>query len=80
MNAGRGDRREVSVTATMTRRERDDLAKLVRQRERLMKTLAAQRSAELMADVEAQLARIYDFDEDEVWAAATEAADSTAES
>ena len=63
------------MSATMTRSERTDLATLVRQRERLLKTLAAQRSAELMADVEAQLARIYHFDEDDTWAAAEEAAE-----
>ena len=65
----------MTETGMMTRGERDNLSTLVRQRERLLKTLAAQRSAELMADVEAQLARIYDFDEDDTWAAATEVAE-----
>ncbi len=63
------------ATETMTRRERQDLAKLVRQRARLERAGAAQRKAELMADVERQLAAIYSYDEDDTWKAATEAAE-----
>ena len=54
----------------MTKGERNDLAKLVRQNERLAKTAATQRSAELLADFERQLGTIYSFDDDEVWKAA----------
>ena len=67
MNAANG-------TETMTRREREDLAKLVRQRALLERAGAAQRKAELLADVERQLAAIYSYDEDETWKSATEAA------
>jgi hypothetical protein len=55
----------------MTSKEREALSKLVRQRERVAKTAATARSAHLLAEFEAQLDRRYDFDEDEVWAAAT---------
>lgn len=60
--------------STMTQKDREALGKLIRQRERLAKTAAAERSARLMADFEAQLDRRYDFDEDAVWQAATAAA------
>jgi hypothetical protein len=58
----------------LTRREQEDLLKLVRQRERVAKSAAAARSAELIADFEAQLDRRYAFDEDQTWHAATAAA------
>lgn len=47
----------------MTARERDDLAALVRRRERVAKTATKQRAAELMADVEQQLAAVYERDD-----------------
>ena len=59
---------------TMTKGERDDLAKLIRQRERLMKTGASQRAAELLADFERQLGTIYSYDHDQTWKAAAVAA------
>ena len=62
-------------SAIMTKGERADLTRLVRQRERLMKTLASQRSAELLADFERQVGAIYSFDDDETWKAAHAAAD-----
>jgi hypothetical protein len=40
---------------------------LIRQREKVLKSAAAQRSAELMADFEQQLASQYSFDQDEIW-------------
>ena len=66
----------MTTSAPMTKTERNELSSLIRQRERSMKMLATQRSAELMADVEQQLARIYQFDEDETWEAATAIADA----
>jgi hypothetical protein len=60
--------------AGMTKGERDDLARLIRQRERVMKTAAVQRSAELLADFERQMGSIYAFDQDETWKAAHAAA------
>ena len=53
----------------MTRRDRDDLAKLVRQRARVEKATAAQRKAELLAEFEMQVTTFYPFDNDETWAA-----------
>ena len=51
----------------MTPRERDDLAALVRKRERVAKTDARQRAARLRADAEAQLGTIFGA-EDAAWA------------
>lgn len=62
--------------AGMTRREREDLMKLTRARVRVAKTQAVARAAQLRADFEQQLARVYAFDEDEVWKAVTEKAEA----
>ena len=51
----------------MTKPERDDLARLVRQRAKLAKTAAAQRAAELRSEFEQQLDRRYAYDQDAVW-------------
>lgn len=51
----------------MTKPEREALAKLIRQRERLAKTAAAERSAALLADFEQQADRVYSYNEDRVW-------------
>jgi hypothetical protein len=59
----------------MTRAEIDALQRLIRQREKVLKSAAAQRSAELVADFENQMGSQYSFDQDEVWAKAAEAAD-----
>lgn len=53
--------------STMTKAEREALAKLIRQRERLAKTAAAERSAILLADFEQQADRTYSYLEDDVW-------------
>lgn len=59
---------------TMTKGEREDLLRLVRGRERVLKSAAEQRSREMLAEFERQIARQYKFDTDEVWKAATESA------
>jgi hypothetical protein len=59
---------------TMTRSEREDLQRLVRQCEKVLKSAAKQRSSELVADFENQLCQEYSFDQDEVWRQAAEAA------
>jgi hypothetical protein len=51
----------------MTRSEREDLQRLVRQREKVLKSAAKQRSAELIADFENQMGSEYRFDQDETW-------------
>jgi hypothetical protein len=58
----------------MSKGEREDLQRLVRQREKVLKSAAKQRSAELIADFENQMGQEYSFDQDEVWAAAEKAA------
>jgi hypothetical protein len=52
--------------ATLTNKEKDNLCRVIRQREKVAKTMAKERSAELKAKVEEQLAAIYSFDQDEV--------------
>jgi hypothetical protein len=56
----------------LSRRDREDMLKLVRSRERVAKSMASARSAALMADFEAQLDRQYAYDEDAIWQAAAE--------
>ena len=62
------------TATTMTRDEREGLQRLVRQRERVLKSAAKQRSRELIADFENQMGQEYAFDQDEVWEQATKAA------
>lgn len=57
----------------MTKGEREDLLRLVKQRERLAKTAAEQRSAAMLAEFEGQISALHDFNKDEVWRAAVEA-------
>jgi hypothetical protein len=59
----------------MTRTETEHLQRLIRQREKVLKSAAKQRSAELMADFENQMGSEYSFDQDEIWAKAAEAAE-----
>lgn len=58
------------TSEAISRAEREDLQRLVRQREKVLKSAAKQRSAELLADFENQMGQEYSFDQDEVWAAA----------
>lgn len=51
----------------MTKGERQELGQLIRKREKVMKSLAAERSTALLADYDAQSARIYHYDDDETW-------------
>ncbi|MGO6787609.1 hypothetical protein ACC791_27955 [Rhizobium ruizarguesonis] len=58
----------------MGKGEREDLQRLIRQREKVLKSAAKQRSTELLADFENQISAMYQFDDDDVWAAAEKAA------
>lgn len=58
------------MSERMTKGERDDLVRLVKQRERVAKSAAAQRSAALLADFEQKISALHSFDKDEVWAQA----------
>jgi hypothetical protein len=64
------------ASATMTKGEREDLQRLVRQREKVLKSAAKQRSAELLADFENQMGSQYSFDQDKVWRQAEAAAEA----
>jgi hypothetical protein len=59
----------------MTRAERENLQRLVKQREKVLKSAAKQRSVELIADFENQMGSEYSFDQDETWAKVEQAAD-----
>lgn len=54
--------------AGMTRVERTELGQLIRKREKVMKSQAQERSAALLAEFDAQSAKIYHYDDDPVWA------------
>lgn len=58
----------------MTKAEREDLIRLVKQREKVAKTAAEQRSAAMLAEFEQQVSAKHDFNTNDVWKAATEAA------
>lgn len=58
----------------MTKGERDDLVRLVKQREKVAKTAAEQRSAAMLAEFERQISDTHDFNKVEVWKAAVDAA------
>lgn len=59
----------------MTKGERDQLLQLVKKRERVMKVKAQERSAVLLAEFDAQSAKIHHWDEDAVWASVKAEAD-----
>jgi hypothetical protein len=59
------------ITVKMTKTERSELGQLIRKRERVMKSQAAERAALMLAEFDAQSARIYSFDDDEIWEKAT---------
>ncbi|MGH9560545.1 MAG: hypothetical protein ACRD3S_03740 [Terracidiphilus sp.] len=52
---------------SMTKGERDQLLQLVKKREKVMKVKAQERSALLLAEFDAQSAKIHHYDEDAVW-------------
>jgi len=62
----------------MTKSEREDLIRLIKQREKVAKTAAEQRSAAMLAEFEAQVSAVHAFDTNEVWRAAVEAAQTAA--
>jgi len=60
----------------MTKGEREDLQRLIRQREKVLKSAAKQRSAELLADFENQMGSEFSFDDDAIWQRATQEAEA----
>lgn len=58
----------------MTKGERDDLCRLVKQREKVAKTAAEQRSAAMLAEFEQQVSSLHSFDTNDVWKASVDAA------
>jgi hypothetical protein len=63
----------------MTKTEREELKRLARERARVAKADAERRSADLKASFEYQVATYYEYDRDEVWRAAVEAAKEAVE-
>jgi hypothetical protein len=57
----------------MTKGEREDLIRLIKQREKVGKSAAAQRSSVMLADFEREMAALHPFDDNEVWEAAWKA-------
>lgn len=54
----------------MTKSERSELGQLIRKREKVMKSQAAERAAQMLAEFDTQSAQIYSFDDDKVWSQA----------
>ena len=67
------------MAGTMTKGEREDLIRLVKQREKVAKTAAEQRSAAMLADFEQKISALHAFDNNEVWNAAAHACKEQAE-
>jgi hypothetical protein len=65
---------EIHPERRMTKGERDDLCRLIKQREKVAKTAAEQRSAAMLADFEQQISALHTFNTNEVWKAAVDAA------
>src|SRR5712692_10011306 len=63
----------------MTKGERDELLKLIRRQEHVAKTAAMQRSTDLMAEFERQIASIYTPNDDETFRRLHEEADRVAQ-
>jgi hypothetical protein len=68
------------TSTSLTSGERADLLRVTRLRMKVAKTAVAQRSAELLAEFERQLAAIYTFDQSETWQAAANAAAAAVDS
>lgn len=62
----------------MSGKDRSDLLQLIRAREKVAKSAASAHSAKLISDFEEQISALYNFDTNEVWAAAKAAADKAA--
>lgn len=60
--------------SAMSKTEVENLQRLIRQREKVLKSAAKQRSAELLADFKNQMGQEFSFDDDDVWQAAAEEA------
>ena len=54
--------------SAMTKGEREDLQRLIRQREKALKSAARQRSSDLIAEFENALGAQFSFDNDQTWA------------
>jgi hypothetical protein len=63
------------TTRNITRREREDLLRVARLRERTAKSAAKERSTALRADFEAKLAAVFSYDDDATWKQAHKIAD-----
>lgn len=70
---------ENEITERMTKGERVELGQLIRKRERVMKSMVAERSTAMLAEFESQCAAIYSFDQDEIWKDAFAAAEKIVE-
>lgn len=62
-----------AASRPMTKGEREDLIRLVKQRERVAKTAAEQRSSAMLAEFEQKISAIHSFATNEVWSAAVQA-------
>jgi hypothetical protein len=62
------------MTKQMTKGEREDLIRLIKQRERVAKTAAEQRSAAMLAEFEQKISTLHAFATNEVWKASVDVA------
>ncbi len=62
------------VAPKVTKSEREDIMRVIRSREKALKTMATARAAELKSSFEAQISRVYDPCENPIWNEAVSAA------
>ena len=67
------------MTAMMTDKERAEIRRHVSDREKLAKAMAAERSAELLAEFEKHISAIYKWSDSDVWAEAHAKAEAAVE-
>lgn len=59
----------------LSRNETHDLGMIIKDRAKVLKAYAEEQAAACMADFEKKLATVYEFDQDPIWKAATQAAE-----
>lgn len=77
--AGRADPAGEPRPRQLSRTETHDLGMIIRDRAKVLKSYAEEQAAACLADFEAKLAAVYEFDDDAVWRKAVEAANKVCE-
>ena len=69
----------INMSEKMSKSERVELGQLIRKRERVMKSQATERAAQMLAEFDSQSAQLYSFDDDAVWKQSVEESEKVVE-